>query len=198
MALPTYDKSKRRKTFEQLPKSAYVVRILNAKERPWNSGSGSSIEMAFDIAEGEYTGFYKKQFEKNDSEDKKWPNDAVFRLSVPQAGSESYVWSNWNSFFADLEDSNNGFVFAGDVAALKNKIIGGKFHIEQSEYNGNVYDHTRMKWTCVAEDVRQGKAGKLPADKLLADAKGGRKTASNTNPDDFMNVPDDADEEIPF
>ena len=197
MALPAYDKSKRKQSFQQLPKNAYVVRILNAKEKPWKDGNGSSIEMAFDIAEGEYAGFYKKQFEQNTNEDKKWPNDAIFRLSIPQQGSESYVWSNWNSFFADLEDSNNGFVFAGEISSLKNKIIGGKFYIEQSEYKGTVYDHTRMRWTCVADDVRKGKAGKLPADKLY---NGGtaRKAAMPTDSEGFMDIPDGAEEEVPF
>ena len=31
MTLPTYDKSKRKKTYETLPKDAYVVKIMNAK-----------------------------------------------------------------------------------------------------------------------------------------------------------------------
>lgn len=34
MALPTYDKTKRRQSFQQLPKGAYVIKIKGAKEEP--------------------------------------------------------------------------------------------------------------------------------------------------------------------
>ena len=33
MALPTYDKTKRRKSFEQLPKGAYIIQIKQANRR---------------------------------------------------------------------------------------------------------------------------------------------------------------------
>lgn len=194
MALPTYDKSKRRKTFEQLPKGAYVIRIRGAKEEQNRSGSGTHITIAFDIAEGEYKGIYETQFQNDTSEDKKWPRDAMFYLTVPEDNSPQYVRDNWNTFFADLEDSNNGFVFAGELKQLKDKLIGGKFHIEQTEWNGRVYDHTRLRWTCVADDVRNDKAGKLPADKLVAAPKQSTSIGSN----DFVTIPDDADEEVPF
>ena len=189
MALPTYNKNKRRQTFEQLPKGAYVIEIKGAREDQNKNSNGSHLTIAFDIAEGEYAGFYSKMFEQNTNEDKKWPNDAVFYLTVPTDGSQEYVVTNWNTFFADLEDSNNGFVFGGDVKALKGKKLGAKMAIEQSEYNGNIYDHTKMRWTCVAEDVRQGKAGKLPNDKLIQQSTGGAG---------WENVPDQIDEELPF
>lgn len=193
MALPTYDKSKRRKTFELLPKGAYVIKIKAAREDGNRNGSGSHLTIAFDIAEGDFAGFYDQQFHANTNEDKKWPNDATFYLTVPTDNAQSYVWDNWNTFFADLEDSNNGFVFGGDPASLRGKIIGGKFANEQSEYNGKVYDHTKLRWTCVAEDVRAGKAGRMPNDKLIASS-----TPKPAAIDGFMDIPDTADEELPF
>lgn len=206
MALPTYDKSKRRKSnFEALPKDAYVVRIMSAKEVPYKNGTGSCISMAFDIAEGEYKDFYKKQFEGNTNEDKKWPNDAVFRLGIPDDNSENWMWDNWNTFFADLEDSNNGFRFQGNPTSIKGKLIGGKFHIEQTEgtdRNGNnrIYNHTRLKWTCVAEDVRKGKVGTLPNDKLISGGSAdAQQNTMQTTPDGFVKIPDSVtEEEIPF
>ena len=59
MALPTYDKSKRKKSFQQLPKGAYVVKIKDAKQEQWPSGDGV-IRIAFDIAEGEYMGQHER------------------------------------------------------------------------------------------------------------------------------------------
>ena len=196
MSLPTYNKNARRKSFETLPKGAYVVKITNAKEEKWPSGD-SVIRIAFDIAEGEYKDFYQKQFDADTKEDKKWPFDAVFNLNVPTDDSKDYIWTEWNTFFADLEDSNNGFVFDGDVKKLRGKLIGGKFRNEQSSYKGNVYDHTKLKWTCVAEDVRTGNAGKMPKDKLVESNKAGSE-APQVDADGFMTVPDGVDEEVPF
>lgn len=194
MALPKYDKSKRRQTREQLPKDAYVVKILGAREEK-NSG-GSYIAIAFDISEGEYKGFYQNQFDRNTNEDKKWPFDGVFNLTVPDDSSPEYVWRNWNTFFADLEDSNSGFIFSGDIKALKGKIIGGKFHIKQSRgNNGTIYNNTKMKYSCVAEDVRKGKAGRLPDDKLIDSPPA---TTSAEELDGFVNLSTGAEEELPF
>lgn len=196
MPLPTYDKSKRKKTFEALPKGAYVVKIVGAREDPNRNGNGTHLAIAFDIAEGEYKDFYANIFESNGNEDKKWPNDAMYYLNVPDDSSKQYAWDNWNTFFADLEDSNSGFVFSGNTKLLKNKLIGGKFAIEQTEYNGNVYDHTRLRWTCVAQAVRDGRAGKMPNDKLVQSRP--TTSAPKADPDGFMQIPDDVDEEMPF
>lgn len=192
MSLPTYDKSKRKKSFQALPKGAYVIKILQAKEQKNKNNSGRHLEIIFDIAEGEYRDFYRRMYETSTNEDKKYSPDAYYRITIPEDSSQSFVWDNWNTFFADLEDSNNGFVFAGNVADLRGKVIGGKFHIEQTEYNGNVYDHTRLRWTCVAEDVRTGKYGQLPKDKLISSSSG-----SGVGPDGFMKAPTEA-ADVPF
>lgn len=201
MSLPTYDKSKRKRAFEQLPKGAYVVKIVGAKQEKNKNNDGQHITIAFDIAEGEYKGYWDQRFQsmKANNDDAKWPNDAIYYLTVPADGSPQYVHDNWNTFFADLEDSNNGFVFDGDVKKLKGKLIGGKFHIEQTEYNSRVYNHTKLRWTCIADDVRNGTAEKnMPQDKLLSSASSQASSAPAPGSDDFMNIPDGTDEELPF
>ena len=198
MSLPTYNRNNRRKVFEALPKGAYIIRIMNAKVVPTKSGFDQLV-LAFDIAEGEYKDFYKRQYDQNSNEDKKWPNDGIFRLTIIYDGCPDYVNTNWDTFFADLEDSNDGFVFSGDEKALKNKIIGAKMHIEGNMYNGRPYTHTRMKWTCVADAVRNGKAGRMPNDKYSADFNpnggGQAATADNYATSGFSGGDDD---EIPF
>ena len=205
MALPTYNKNNRRKSFTQLPKGAYVVKIVGAELAEWPSGD-QYIKVGFDIAEGEHKGFYEKQYKDTpdpaDGKKKLWPIDAVFNVNVPTDNSPDWIKQGYDTFFGDLEDSNNGFVFDGNKEIgkqLKGKLIGGKFHIVQNEYNGNVYDHTRMKWTCIADDVRSGTPGKMPKDKLIG-ASSNKPSSSNTSDeeDDFMSVPDGIEEEIPF
>lgn len=182
-------------SFELLPKGAYVCKILKVAEVENKSGKGKHVEIGFDIAEGEYKDFYMKQFEANTSEDKKWPTDARYNLGVPDDSSPEWLVQNWDTFWTNVEDSNNGYVFDGDGDKLKNKLFGGLFHNEQSEYNGNIYDHTRLKWTRAAQDVRDGKYGKLPNDKLITAAT---KSSGKKQDDTFMNVPEGTAEEIPF
>jgi hypothetical protein len=198
MALPAYTKVKSRRTFDQLPKGAYVVVIKDVKEVKMDWGE-VRLKVAFDIAEGEYKGFYQAQFEANDDENKRWPYDAIFDVRVPEDGAPEWKWRKWNEFFSILEDSNTGFAFDGaNLKALRGKLIGGKFANDQSSYNGNVYDHTRLKWTCVADDVRSGKPGKMPKDKLIPQDTG-RGSAPKADENGFMSVPDGVDdEEVPF
>lgn len=195
MALPTYNRDKRRKTFKMLPKGAYVVQIKSARVDQNRNNGGQHLTIAFDIAEGEYKNFYQQQFDANQNEDKKWSRDAIYYLTIPGDNSPEYVYTSWNTFFADLEDSNNGFRFQGDEKSLKGKLIGGKFHNEQTEYNGNIYDHIRLRWSCIADDVRKGDCGMMPQDKLISRPQ---QTVPADELNDFLTIPEGSDEEVPF
>lgn len=196
MAKFSYNKSNRENakqasSFNPLPKGAYVCKILRADETKNANNEGSHIRIGFDIAEGEYKDFYKKQFDANPNEDKKWPADAIYLLNVPNDNSKEWQLQQWDTFWTHVEDSNEGYMFDGESSKLKNKLFGGLFHIEQSEYEGNIYDHTKLKWTRPAQDIRDNKYGRLPKDKLIDSSK--TKDESN-----FMNVPEGEGDEIPF
>lgn len=178
--------------YEQLPKGAYVIKLLNVKEEANKSGGGSHLKIAFDIAEGEYAGFYKRAFENDTREDKKWSNDACLYLNCPEDDSEQWIVDNFNKFMTAVEDSNEGYHWGWDESTLKDKLVGAKFCIEQSEYEGKIYDHTKAKWFIAAKKVRDGKYGRLPNDKLIS-------TTSTSGTGDFVNIPDNITaEEIPF
>lgn len=199
MATFSYAKSNRenasqQKSFEILQKGAYVCKILKAIEVENKSGNGTHIEIGFDIAEGEYKDFYKKQFDSNTNEDKKWPTDARYYLNVPDDNSAEWQIQQWDTFWTNVEDSNEGYVFDGNGDKLVGKLFGGLFHNEQSESDGTIYDHTRLKWTRPAQDIREGKYGKLPNDKLItSDTKKSTKSI-----DSFVSVPEGTEGEIPF
>ena len=175
--------------FEQLPKGAYVVKIVNAKEAQNKSGEGSHIKVAFDIAEGEYTDFYKKQFDAMTGEDRHWPYDGVHNLPAPDDNSPQWMIDSFGTFIAALEDSNDGYHWDWDESKWKGLVLGALFRIEQNESNGNVYDHTRPFWFRNAQLVRDGKYGKLPKDKLIE---------AKPKTDDFMSIPETEADEIPF
>lgn len=176
--------------WEALPKGAYVLKLLNIKEVEKPNG-GTQLKISFDIAEGEYAGFYKKSFENDTREDKKWPHDANLYITCPDDNSEQWIVDNFNKFMTAVEDSNKDYHWNWDEATLKDKLVGAKFCIEQSEYNGKIYDHTKAKWFIAAQKVRDGKYGKLPQDRLI------EKQASS-GASDFVNVTDTKEEEIPW
>ncbi len=175
--------------FDPLPKNAYVMKVIGVKEEPNKSGSGSHIKIAFDIAEGEYKDFYKKQFDANASEDKKWPYDGIYNLAAPDDDSPQWMWDSFKTFVSALEDSNNGYHWDWDESKWKDLIIGGLFRNEQSESGGNIYDHTRPYWFRSADTVRSGKYGRLPKDKLIE--------GTTAKKDGWVSVPG-GEVEVPF
>lgn len=182
------------KEMEKLPAGGYVIKIINAKEEEFDWGSRLAI--AFDIEEGEYKGFYAKNFQQQTGEDKKWKG--VFRLNIPKEdGSEQDAWTQkkFNTTIVNIEESNPGYFFDWDESKLKGKIVGALFNNKEYEYNGRSGFFTNCHSFVTAETIRSGKFN-IPKDTLLQNRSG--NAAVPTDADGFMNIPDGVDEEIPF
>ena len=172
-----------------LPKGGYVCKILNAQVK--DGSNGQYVQIAYDIAEGEFQGYFRKLYDAKKDENKKW--STYFFLNIPNDdGSEADARTkkSFKTFTNALEDSNEGYHFDWDETKFKDKLIGGLFRIEEYQrQDGKVGRSTKMGWACSVAKVRSGNY-KLPDDKLL-------KPAAST-PTDFMNIPADINEEIPF
>lgn len=198
MKVPSYNKDNRKENtngFTLLPKGNYVCKIMGIelveyKKKNENDPDRNGIKISFDIAEGEYKDFYSKKDKENEDEDKKWPMDAIYWLGIPYDGCPGFVQDTWDTFWANIEDSNNGYIFDGNEKTVKGKVFGGLFHIEQTEYNQRIYDHTRLKYTCVAQDIRDGKVTRNVKDKLI--------DVPATTDTSFIDVPPNAPVDLPF
>ena len=172
-----------------LPKDGYVCKILNAQVK--EGSKGQYIQIAYDIAEGPYTDYFKKLYDNKRDENKKW--STYFFLNIPKDdGSEKDGWAKrtFKTFTNALEDSNEGYHFDWDETKFKGKLIGGLFHYEEYQRNdGKIGRATKMKNACSVQKIRSGDF-KLPDDKTLA-------PTANTS-DSFLNIPDGIDEELPF
>lgn len=172
-----------------LPKDGYVCKILNAQVK--DGTNGQYLQIAYDIAEGQYKDYFKGLFDAKKDELKKW--STYFFVNLPKDdGSEKDGWTKrlFKTFTNALEDSNEGYHFDWDETKFKGKLIGGLFHYEEYKRNdGKIGRSTKMRNVCSVEKVRSGNF-KLPDDKLLT-------PAANTSTD-FMNIPDEINEEIPF
>ena len=173
-----------------LPKDGYVCKILNAQVK--DGSKGQYLQIAYDIAEGQYKDYFKGLYDAKKDENKKW--STYFFVNLPKDdGSEKDGWTKrlFKTFTNALEDSNEGYHFDWDETKFKNKLIGGLFHYEEYQRNdGKVGRSTKMRNACSVEKIRSGNFN-LPEDKLLA------TPAANTSAD-FMNIPDGITEEIPF
>ena len=115
-----FDRNNTMKDIRKLPKGAYVCKIINAKVD--ENQYGSRLVLAFDIIDGEYTGYFKEKYDANRNEDKKWPG--VVRVSIPaEDGSDEDAFRirNFNTALVAIEDSNPGYTWDWDEKKLKNK-----------------------------------------------------------------------------
>lgn len=191
---------------EQIPTDKpYVCKIISAKGMHYDEAQKKMVEtptdkqpqklvIAFDITEGDYTGYYKKRFSKDTSEDKKWKG--VIRINVPKSdGSEQDGWTirRFNTTLVNIEESNPGYLWDNDLSKLKDKLIGMVYRNKEWEMNGNTGWFSEPYSIIKVEDARAGKFRK-PQDKPL-DKKNTAPALAST---EFVPIPENIDEEIPF
>lgn len=188
-----YDKAKVYTDAEKLPAGAYIVRLLKGA-RVESTPYGEVLLVPFDIAEGDYQNFYTNQFRESQMEDKKYKG--VFRMNLPKDdGTEKDEWTmrRFKTNIVAVEDSNPGFKWAWNEQDLEGKYVGMLFQNKEWEFNGKTGWSAQPYSFKSIEDIRAGKY-KLPADKPLADKKGGIDINVD---DDFKPIASD-DGDLPF
>lgn len=174
---------------EPLPAGGYVAKILNAKvdEYSW----GEVLVISFDIADGEYKDFFSKQYKENTRDDKKWKGN--FRLTVPQESNQyfdSQKRTFGNAIWA-IEESNPGYHWDWNEAALNGKMVGVLFRDREWEIDGKTGMTTEACTFVSVEDVRTNNF-KMPKPKML------NKAASQTESNSNFSAIDDVDDSLPF
>ncbi len=181
----------------KLPAGGYIVKIIGAKTAEYKSqdgGSFSKLEIALDITDGEYKGFYDADFRAQTQEDKKWKG--VLRQYLPKDdGSEKDEWtkSALKALTEAIEESNPGYHWDWDESRLKGKIVGCLFQNQQWEINGKEGWKAQPFKFIPAERIRNGKF-EIPKDKPL---KGREGQTSSGNTGGFEPVEED-DGDLPF
>lgn len=194
-----FDRNDTYKDVERLPVGGYILKIMDAKEvtNDW----GNTLVISFDIAEGDHKDFFAANYKAQSGEDKKWKG--VYRLRVPKDdGSEQDAWTKrrFNTVIVNIEESNSGYHWDWDERKLKGKLIGALFNDKEYDYNGRHGFFTNCHSLVPVEKIRSGKY-EVPAPTMLKQ----NTTSSNPYPsgstpgtDDFMNIPDGVDEQLPF
>lgn len=146
---------KRNEYSEALPAGGYVIKILHVEEKQTQNGT-SYLEFSIDIAEGDYSGFYRKAYAADDRPDKKWRGE--YKLWIPDESGQYFESSKkrFGNAIACIEESNPGFHWDWDEKKLKDKIVGGLFREEEYEKDGESRWVTKCFSLIPAEDVRSG------------------------------------------
>lgn len=171
-------KSEITKAFEQIPVGGYVCVIKNAEVLTYDWGD--VLKLSCDISEGEYKGWYTKQWKEDTREDKKWGCD--LRINIPTDKSK-YIDSDtkrFNNLIGCLEDANTGFKWDWDESKLKNKKLALVFRNEEWEYEGKTGWKVKPFKVISIGDCLDGKWGKYEDKPLKANANS--TTAPTTSP----------------
>ena len=159
-----YEAKKTMGAREILPAGGYVCRIDGAREEVYNTKNGDMhvLILAIEITEGEYTGFWKRDYDSNPNEDKKWRG--TMRLNVPKDdGSEMDGWTKnaFNNAMWAIETSNPGYVWNWDERTLKGKTVGVIYRNREWERDGKTGWTTEAGALTSADDIRKGTFKKL-------------------------------------
>ena len=180
--------------YKPLPSNGYVCVIKQVHEHTSRNGK-PMIVIALDIFDGEYKGYYEKQYKADTRPDKKWGCN-VYQLIEDENGK---CTPGFKTFIANVEKSNPGFATVwgdGFCAAFKGRLIGGLFGREQY-----VKTDGSLGWStkCVAfrntETIRNGEFT-IPNDKLI---DGQKQTAAPVHAkanNGYVEIDDD--EDLPF
>lgn len=150
---------------QKLPLGAYVCKVKKAvvQETEW----GEQLCILFDIAEGEYSGFFNNEFNGSNNPDKKWKG--VLKQWLPKDnGTEKDEWtkSSLKGMITAFEKSNAGYRWDWNEASLTGRLIGILFRNEEWEYEGKSGWAVRPFRAISVDSVRE-KTFILPKDKPL-------------------------------
>lgn len=183
---------------ERLPIGAYVCQVKNVQYVTGEDDKSDRIDILFDIVEGDHKDFFKKKYDADESEDKKWKGRKSIYVPTDD-GSERDGWTKntfakWTNAF---EDSNKGYKWDWKEDKWKNLKVGIIFGETGTVIDGREILYTEPRFAVSVDKVRDGSAPKAKFVAKNGYGNGGSNT-SNGSDDAFMNIPENIDEEIPF
>ena len=186
-----YEEAQAYSNVEKLPIGAYVLKIQKVKYEEGQNGMSDVIVFAFDIEQGDFKDFFRRNFEGQTQEDKKWKG--TYRLYVPKDdGSEQDTWTTrrFKTVMNNFEESNTGYVWNWDEKTLEGKLIGAIFNEKEYDFNGRHGFFTNCYSLVSTTQVTSGSC-KIPEPTMLK----GNSQATTT---DSSFLDKNGEEELPF
>ena len=170
--------------FERLAPGGYVCKIVNVVDVPMNPSTekGDYLWIDFDIAEGEFKGYYARLEENL----KFWGGKFI-------RSYKENALPMFKRMCSVVTNSNPGFVFDGGRQNSDEKTLVGKFIglvLGEEEYmgnDGNLKTRLYVVRECAVDEIRAGKY-RVPEQKKL----------STKNEEGFVKTAADPTIEVPF
>lgn len=185
----------------RLVPGGYICKIAGARCEKVNTKNGPAQKfvLAFDIAEGEFAGYFDSLFKRakeQNASGAKWRGTYDCFLLTNEGATNPF----FKGLLTCIDKSNEPFqcVVNGQLneANLKGKLIGLLFREEEYIGSSDGKKHTVVK-ACAARSVQTIREDnfEIPEPKLLQGNGGGRGAAPAAVPAGFTQVDDD---ELPF
>lgn len=124
-----FEKTQAYGDFEVLPAGGYKCVIKKAECYEASNGK-EYLKILFDIAEGEYEGFYKSKYTNDTREDKKWSGVAT----VFTEGYDGGTNPKFKGLITSVEKSNTKYKWDWKEETLKDKKVG--IVLREEEFEG--------------------------------------------------------------
>ena len=167
---------------KRLPAGGYVCKYTKVEDK----AEKNYLYMEFDIAEGEYKGYFADLEER-----------AGFWAGKCYRSYTEKALPMFKRMCSAVTKSNKSFIFDGnkycDESTLVGKLVG--IVLGEEEYTGNDGSLKTRLYVVREISIEDLKAGKFKVPPLK---KADDSNNSSPSDDGFMNIPKDADEETPF
>lgn len=168
--------------------------VIKRVQESTNSSGKPMIIVAIDFDKQDIQPeYFAKQFAADTREDKKWPYQGMQWITTED--SEGNCTRSFKSFISSVEKSNNAECAWGDGFEkwFVGKKIGAVYGENEEEYNGEVKTRRKLRYFCQYD---RAKDASVPEKRFLKEPAKPAVNISSVN--DFMNIPDGADDEIPY
>lgn len=161
----------------------YICKIMDVEDVPMDSkekGKGDYLRIEYDIADGDFKGYYKEQFDR-------WGGN--WNASFIRSYKETAI-GMLKHFTNCIESSNTGYEWDWNEKSLIGKVVG--LVLGEEEYQnraGEIKQKLVVSQVKTIEEIKNGDF-KTPAPKKLA--------RQETPQDSFVPLLDVVDDDLPF
>lgn len=190
-----YDETRAAGEFTPVALGGHYCTIKQVTETQSSTGKNMIVVLLDFSKPDEQEGYFTNQFNNDDRADKKWPFAGSKWIMVNDYNDSSKTSKQFKTFCTCVEKSNNYTIQWGGSnwsQQFKGKKIGAVYGAEEHEYDGNISMRHLIRWFCNIDAVKDAK---VPDAKLLNRTNAAPVPSSGN---DFINVPDGVEEEIPF
>ena len=169
-----WEKIKESTSFKRLTPNGQICKILKVEDHP----EKEYLKIYFDIVKGDDKGYFKKQYDGDTRNERKWPNAGTFIRSYKDSAA-----SMFKGFTNAVEKSNKGYKWDFDEKTLVNKVVGLIIADEQYQnQQGQVRVRNYVAAVRSVETIEKGEY-EIPALKELTTTKATTAPANDPIPD---------------